>query len=66
MTAPSCRVCGRRLADPTSRARGVGPVCAKAAGERTAPRIPSPRPDHHVPGQTELDLAYRQVTLWSL
>ncbi|MCX5431904.1 DUF6011 domain-containing protein [Streptomyces sp. NBC_00257] len=63
---PACRVCGRLLRSERWAARGIGPVCAKAAGEHTAPRIPTPRPDHHIDGQTELDLAYRQVTLWSL
>ncbi|WP_405703030.1 DUF6011 domain-containing protein [Streptomyces sp. NBC_01383] len=69
--APSCRVCGRVLRSDASRARGVGPVCFRAPGGRTAirvraARIPTPTPDHHVPGQTELPLQILQPTLWSL
>ncbi|WP_443051211.1 DUF6011 domain-containing protein [Streptomyces sp. JV185] len=63
---PSCRVCGRLLRSERWAARGIGPVCAKAAGERPAPRIPTPQPDHHVPGQTELPLPPMQHELtWS-
>lgn len=64
--APSCRVCGRVLRSEASRVRGVGPVCFRAAGGRTAVRIPALTPDHHIPGQDELPLTYAQVTLWSL
>ncbi|MEU2134953.1 DUF6011 domain-containing protein [Streptomyces sp. NPDC018352] len=63
--APSCRVCGRLLRSETSRARGVGPICHRRT-HGTAPRIPTPHPDHHVPGQTELDLFTHQPTLWSI
>ncbi|MFF8716196.1 DUF6011 domain-containing protein [Streptomyces sp. NPDC015184] len=65
MTGPSCRVCGRRLADPASRARGIGPICAKAAKARAAVHIPTPHPPEHVPGQAELPLIHHQPTLWS-
>lgn len=61
--APACRVCGRRLADPVSQARGVGPVCDRAARKRTA--VPAPGVDVH-PGQTELPLPPMQHELtWS-
>ncbi|MFB7845479.1 DUF6011 domain-containing protein [Streptomyces sp. NPDC056053] len=66
MTAPSCRVCGRLLRSETSRARGVGPTCHRRTGGHTGPHIPTPRPDHHVPGQAELPLIHHQPTLWSL
>ncbi|MEU3220002.1 DUF6011 domain-containing protein [Streptomyces sp. NPDC006971] len=62
---PKCRVCGRRLADPASWARGIGPVCARASDGRPRPHIPTPPPDHHVDGQTELPLVHHQPTLWS-
>ncbi|MGW1433101.1 DUF6011 domain-containing protein [Streptomyces sp. NPDC002431] len=52
----TCRVCGRLLRSERWRAQGIGPICAKATGERTAVRIPTPRPDHHIDGQTELPL----------
>ncbi|WP_424863077.1 DUF6011 domain-containing protein [Streptomyces sp. MMS24-I29] len=70
---PTCRVCGRRLADPASRARGIGPTCARATGAHTRPHLltsthhlPTPRPDHHIDGQTELPLIHHQPTLWSV
>ncbi|MER6607335.1 DUF6011 domain-containing protein [Streptomyces sp. NPDC000927] len=66
MTAPSCRVCGRLLRSEKWRARGIGPVCARATGACTRPHIPTPRPDHHIDGQSELPLVHHQPTLWSL
>ncbi|MFF2009148.1 DUF6011 domain-containing protein [Streptomyces sp. NPDC058195] len=57
MTA-TCRVCGRLLRSERWRARGIGPICAKAAGARTTPQIPTPRPDHHIDGQAELPLVH--------
>ncbi len=65
---------GREAPAPPSRAR-TGPVAAERGsgalesqrgGERQgdAQRAdPTPEP---IPGQTELPLTYRQVTLWSL
>lgn len=67
--APVRCACGRLLADPVSRARGLGPVCAKRLQGRTArpPRITSPTTDPEpIPGQTELQLVDHQPTLWSL
>ncbi|WP_443069250.1 DUF6011 domain-containing protein [Streptomyces sp. NBC_01362] len=63
---PTCRVCGRLLRSERWRARGVGPVCWSRTRGRTAVRIPTPHPDHHVPGQDELPLVHHQPTLWSL
>ncbi|MFJ6319679.1 DUF6011 domain-containing protein [Streptomyces californicus] len=65
MTGPSCRVCGRRLRSEKTRARGIGPVCARRT-RQTTPHIPTPTPDHHIPGQDELPLVHHQPTLWSL
>lgn len=62
---PRCRSCGRVLRTEQSKARGIGPVCGKASQPRTAPRIPTPHPDHHIDGQTELPLTHLQPTLWS-
>lgn len=62
---PRCGLCGRVLADPVSRARGVGPVCFRASGGRTAPRVPVPEAGP-IPGQTELPLVEHQPSLWSL
>lgn len=61
-----CRVCGRLLRTERSRAAGVGPVCRRASQPRTAARIPTPVPEHHIDGQTELPLLPMQPTLWSL
>ncbi|MFJ7999021.1 DUF6011 domain-containing protein [Streptomyces sp. NPDC096310] len=59
-----CRMCGRPLRSQWA-ARRIGPVCQrKLAG--TPRRIPTPRPEHHVPGQDELPLVHLQPTLWSL
>ncbi|MEU3976861.1 DUF6011 domain-containing protein [Streptomyces bacillaris] len=66
MTGPRCRVCGRRLRSARWRARGIGPVCARRNQSQPAPRIPTPTPDHHIPGQDELPLVHHQPTLWSL
>ncbi|MFE7626067.1 DUF6011 domain-containing protein [Streptomyces sp. NPDC057509] len=63
---PCCRVCGRLLRTEQSRALGVGPVCDRRTRARTAPRIPTPRPEHHIDGQEELPLVHLQPTLWSL
>ncbi|MGW6531416.1 DUF6011 domain-containing protein [Streptomyces venezuelae] len=77
MTRPAARdaeepgrcVCGRLLADPVSRGRGLGPVCARRLQGRTARRSALPRPavtPDPIPGQTELPLTDHQPTLWSL
>ena len=62
-------VCGRLLTDPVSRARGLGPVCARRLSAPTAPAAPSAAtsltPVPHVLGQTALDLDH-QPTLWSV
>ncbi|WP_353962211.1 DUF6011 domain-containing protein [Streptomyces anulatus] len=58
-------MCGRRLRSEKWRTRGIGPVCARRTGNRPPPHIPTPTPDHHVPGQTELPLQPMQPTLWS-
>ncbi|MFD7861830.1 DUF6011 domain-containing protein [Streptomyces sp. NPDC059783] len=59
-------MCGRLLRTEQSRAAGVGPVCDRRSRSRTAPRIPTPHPDHHIDGQEELPLVHLQPTLWSL
>lgn len=62
-------VCGRLLRDPVSRARGIGPICAKRLQARTAPRPRPPAPStgrEPIPGQDELPLVEIQPTLWSL
>lgn len=61
-----CRVCGRVLRSVRWRVRGIGPVCARRLGDRPAPRIPTPPPPDHIPGQTELPLQPMQPSLWSL
>ncbi|WP_443062847.1 DUF6011 domain-containing protein [Streptomyces sp. NBC_00441] len=63
---PCCRVYRRVLRTERSRAAGVGPVCRRRSQPRTAVRIPTPTPDHHIDGQTELPLDHHQPTLWSL
>jgi len=63
-----CR-CGRPLRDPVSRARGLGPVCARRLGlaTRHPPAIrATDAPVEPMPGQTELPLIDHQPTLWSL
>lgn len=65
---------GRETPAPPSRAR-TGPLAAEqASGARESQRggerqgdaqRADPTPDP-IPGQTELPLTYRQVTLWSL
>ncbi|MGW9299395.1 DUF6011 domain-containing protein [Streptomyces cyaneofuscatus] len=65
MTTAVCRVCGRRLRSAQWRARGIGPVCARRTRQQPAPHIPTPAPDHHIPGQAELPLVHHQPTLWS-
>ncbi|MFF9684571.1 DUF6011 domain-containing protein [Streptomyces bacillaris] len=61
-------MCGRRLRSARWRARGIGPVCARRnqPTHQPGPHIPTPAPDHHIPGQTELPLAHHQPSLWSL
>ncbi|MFI2078658.1 DUF6011 domain-containing protein [Streptomyces triculaminicus] len=67
---PRCGLCGRVLTDQASRARGVGPVCARRSQSHTAARVPRSgplfTPITDIPGQTELPLAPHQPTLWSL
>lgn len=64
MTEPRC-TCGRPLRDPTSIARGLGPVCARRLTGPPARIRVSRNPD--VPaGQTEPHLTPHQPTLWSL
>ncbi|MFE4671061.1 DUF6011 domain-containing protein [Streptomyces sp. NPDC056723] len=68
--APRCATCGRLLADPASKVRGLGPVCARRLGGRTAarasPAAPTTAPVPHIPGQTALPLQPFQPTLESL
>lgn len=70
--AARCALCGRLLADPASRARGLGPVCFRRSGGRPGPRALRPRPPGapgvpvpEIPGQAELPLSPRQTSLWS-
>ncbi|WP_443034222.1 DUF6011 domain-containing protein [Streptomyces sp. BE147] len=63
MTTPSCRACGRLLRSAASRARGLGPVCARRTRSHTAPAAPAFDP---IPGQTEITLPPMQTALtWS-
>lgn len=51
-----CRICGRRLRNPISRARGIGPVCARGgsrAVRRRANARASPR-SSYVPASSHL------------
>ncbi|MFD8771374.1 DUF6011 domain-containing protein [Streptomyces sp. NPDC059916] len=68
--APRCAACGRLLADPASKARGLGPHCARRLGGRRAarasPAAPTTAPVPHIPGQTALPLQPFQPTLESL
>ncbi|MET8978528.1 DUF6011 domain-containing protein [Streptomyces sp. NPDC004539] len=69
VAAPVRCVCGRLLADPVSRAAGLGPVCRRRLAGRTEPRVSIPRPNpgtEPMDGQTELPLTDHQPTLWSL
>ncbi|MBZ6102762.1 hypothetical protein [Streptomyces olivaceus] len=62
-----CAACGRRLRRPSPT--GLGPVCARRLAPTARPSATvraAPPPDHHVPGQTELDLTDHQPSLWSL
>ncbi|MEV7154868.1 hypothetical protein AB0N77_09615 [Streptomyces misionensis] len=63
MSEPRCAGCGRRLKHPTPT--GLGPVCARRLNEPPA-RIRITTDRDQMPGQTELELQPRQVTLWSL
>ncbi|MFZ3569934.1 DUF6011 domain-containing protein [Streptomyces sp. BH097] len=62
-------ICGRRLTDPISRARGLGPKCYRrlhgAAERRPAATPPPPVPGPAIEGQAELPLT-DQPALWSL
>ncbi|MET7788102.1 DUF6011 domain-containing protein [Streptomyces sp900116325] len=63
---PRCCSCGRLLRSQASRARGLGPYCARALRGRIAPRTPASVVDPPIPGQTELPLQPHQPSLWSL
>lgn len=39
MQPPKCSKCGRRLTNPESIARGMGPKCAGASGRRRKLRV---------------------------
>ncbi|WP_367134516.1 MULTISPECIES: DUF6011 domain-containing protein [Streptomyces] len=69
LTAPRCRLCGRLIHDQASRARGVGPVCARRsqAHSGTPASLPTPRATHGppIPSQTELPLTPHQPAFWS-
>ncbi|MEV8474879.1 DUF6011 domain-containing protein [Streptomyces sp. NPDC051173] len=65
--AARCGLCGRLLADPASRARGLGPVCFRRSRGRTGHRV-SPLPVlaavPETAGQEQLPLVPEQPGLW--
>lgn len=62
---PVTCACGRTLADPVSRSRGLGPVCWRKLHGRTTrqPRRSRPPTTGPGPGQPELPLD-NQLDLW--
>ncbi|MEU0831258.1 DUF6011 domain-containing protein [Streptomyces sp. NPDC005969] len=63
---PRCGSCGRLLRSQASRARGLGPYCARALRGRTGPAVAVPDVEP-VPGQLEIPLPPMQHELtWSL
>lgn len=64
---PRCGLCGRLLRDPASRARGLGPVCARRSQSRSARRPslqPAALPIRAIHGQAQLPPAPEQCGLW--
>jgi hypothetical protein len=60
---PRCRGCQRRMKHRTPS--GYEPVCERRINGIPA-RIRTSSRDDQMPGQEELTLEYRAVTLWSL
>ncbi|MFF1499719.1 DUF6011 domain-containing protein [Streptomyces sp. NPDC058316] len=63
---PRCAACRRLLRSQASRARGLGPHCARLLRGHTGAFTGLPAADIPIPGQTELLLRPMQPTLWSL
>ncbi|MEU8829400.1 DUF6011 domain-containing protein [Streptomyces sp900116325] len=62
---PRCAACKRLLRSQASRARGLGPYCARALRGRTGPFVATPGIEP-LPGQLEFPLPPMQHELtWS-
>ncbi|MFJ1696243.1 DUF6011 domain-containing protein [Streptomyces sp. NPDC088252] len=63
---PRCAACRRLLRSQTSRARGLGPHCARLLRGHTGAFVGLPAAEPPIPGQVEIPLRDHQPTLWSL